>query len=221
MKKIIFYSISILLLIVFFIGCKHEPVKNTYCFEKEILPIVKTNCANAGCHDIYDSTAGYVLDSYSSIIKKGIVIGNAAASLLYKTMLSTATQHVAVNPYPVLDTKSIEMISTWINEGALNFSGCNETCISNTTASFSNDVMPLMRTYCYGCHNAIAAPDFGGGTELSNYATIQSQSLTGQLIPSIEHNPSVFSGMPKGLAKLSNCQINIIKKWVAAGAPNN
>jgi hypothetical protein len=221
MKNLFVTAAGAIILIAVLNACKHDIPKNTYCFEREILPLIKSNCTQSGCHNSYDSAGGgYVLDGYSSIMKLGIVPGNADASLIYTSLLSSAPHPMAPAPYPLLDDKCREMIKTWINEGAMNTAGCTADCNSGSY-TFSKNVMPLIKVNCYGCHNAVAAPDFGGGIELSDYSTIKDQSVSGDLIKSIEHDPSVFSGMPKGLAQLTDCQISIIKKWVADGAPNN
>ncbi len=220
MKKLFITVTGIIMLVALINACKHDIPKSTYCFEREILPLVRSSCAQSGCHNNIDSAGGYVLDGYSSIIKKGIVPGNADASLLYTSLLSATTHPLALVPYPLPDDTGRQMIRTWINEGAMNFAGCSPDC-SSGTFTFSKDVMPLIKVNCYGCHNAVAAPDFGGGIELSDYSTIKDQSISGDLVKSLEHDPSVFSGMPKGLAQLTDCQISMIKKWVANGAPNN
>jgi hypothetical protein len=219
MQKKVFAGIFATLAIFIFFSCKHDVPKSTYCFEREILPIIKSNCANGGCHSAADASGGYVLDGYDNIIKKGVIPGNAAASKLYTCLFSTASDPMPNGTYPLLDDKSKEMIKTWINEGAMNRAGCTPPCIPNS-ASFSKDVQPILRTNCYGCHNAASANDFGAGYVMEDYTTITDIALNGDLIIGIEHDPST-SGMPKYLKKLTDCQISVIKKWVADGAPNN
>src|SRR5436309_2185452 len=56
------------------------------CFEEEILPLFQANCAKSGCHDAASHQEGYVLDSYSHIVSKGIVPGNSKSSKLYQVL---------------------------------------------------------------------------------------------------------------------------------------
>ena len=55
---------------------------------------------------------------------------------------------------------------------------------------------------------------------MGNYTADKTMALNGKLMGTINH-ASGFSAMPKGGAKLSNCQIAVVQKWVTAGAPNN
>jgi Planctomycete cytochrome C len=219
MKHFMLTVVSLFFFAIVFNSCKHTVPVNTYCFEREVLPIITSNCNFSGCHNANDAAGGYILDSYANIVKHGVVRGNAAASSLYQSILPGANEHMPTSPYPALDDMSINRIKTWINEGARNTSGCNAAC-NAVGYTFSKDVLPILRINCYGCHSTVAAPDFGGGYELSDYATISDLGLNGLLVRSIEHDP-LISGMPKSLAQLTTCQINTIKKWVAAGAPNN
>ncbi len=76
----------------------------------------------------------------------------------------------------------------------------------------------LSRNGCYGCHSGSGT--LGGRIVLDNYAGVKIVADNGKLVGSINHAPG-FSPMPKGSAKISNCDISKIQAWVAAGAPNN
>lgn len=91
-------------------------------------------------------------------------------------------------------------------------------CTDSTgTISYMTKVVPILQTSCYGCHSA-SAPS--GGQAMGNYTADKTMALNGKLMGTINH-ASGFSAMPKGGAKLSNCQIAVVQKWVTAGAPNN
>ena len=57
-----------------------------------------------------------------------------------------------------------------------------------------------------------------GQPTLEGYAKLKSYVDNGKLLGSIKHSPG-FSPMPKGQAKLVDCDIEKIEAWVAAGAP--
>ena len=109
---------------------------------------------------------------------------------------------------------------------ALSFSSCyydNEeelypsviTC-HTITVTYSNSVVPILTASCNGCHSS-SSPQ--GGIILDTYAKASQYANSGLLYGVISHT----SGwpMPKGGAKIDDCSIAKIKKWAAAGAPNN
>jgi mono/diheme cytochrome c family protein len=71
---------------------------------------------------------------------------------------------------------------------------------------------------CNGCHSGNGA--LGGGISLDNYASVKAVADNGRLAGAVSH-ASGYSPMPKGGAKISDCDIARIQAWIAAGAPNN
>lgn len=94
-----------------------------------------------------------------------------------------------------------------------------ENCNTTVAAKYSTDVSAIMSSHCAvgGCHNASAA---ASGVILDNYAGVKAQADNGKLIGVITHTGG-FIPMPRGAAKLSDCNIAKIQSWVNAGAPNN
>ncbi len=88
--------------------------------------------------------------------------------------------------------------------------GCDTTIVT-----YSASVNPVLTAYCVGCHSGANAPL---GVNLETYPNVKLQ--TGKLFGSVNHSPG-FIPMPKNENKLSDCNIAKIRKWVAAGAPNN
>ncbi len=114
---------------------------------------------------------------------------------------------------------------------ALAFVGCTyskkevdyplvNTC-DTSNVKFSADFLPLLSSKCNtsGCHNTT---DQAGGWVFDTYNGVKDiiDNGNGRLLKSIEHDASV-SAMPKGGAKLSDCEINKIKAWINNGALNN
>ena len=91
----------------------------------------------------------------------------------------------------------------------------NATCDS-TNVTYSVTVRGILDGYCMGCHNASVA---SGGAVLENYADVSSYITSGQLMGDVKQL-SGFVAMPPG-AKLSDCDIAKLQKWVNDGAPNN
>jgi hypothetical protein len=55
---------------------------------------------------------------------------------------------------------------------------------------------------------------------MGTYANDKTIAQNGKLYGSINHSAG-YSPMPRGMSKLTNCQVANIKKWIDAGVPNN
>lgn len=191
-------------------GCE---TSGKVCFESSVLPIFLSSCAKSGCHDAASREEGYVLDSYASIIRKGLTPGNANGSKIYKVLFETGED--LMPPGAPLTKAQKDSIAAWINQGAKNTVNCNCSCDA-TKYTYAAVILPILSNTCVGCHKA---GSLGGNIDLSNYTNVKVQATNGKLVGSITHSTG-FSAMPVG-GKLQDCQINQIKSWVAAGALNN
>lgn len=90
-------------------------------------------------------------------------------------------------------------------------------CDTITTVSYNQQVVPLFQQQCYGCHTG-GSPS--GGIAMGTYASDKAIAANGKLYGSITHM-SAYSPMPQGAAKMSSCNINLIKKWIDNGILNN
>lgn len=211
-------------------SCEHEPPvaavnpnpvpgpvpNNGVCFESEILPLFKSNCAKSGCHDATTHEENLILDSYSNIMRKYIIPGKADESKIYRVLFETGKNKMPPAPNADLTAAQKALIGKWINEGAKNTVSCNSTC-DTTQFKYASNIAPIINTYCTGCH-AGAVPS--GGIDLGNYNNVKLQVTNGRLIGAVTQAAG-YSPMPKDAAKLSECQLIQIRKWVAAGALNN
>jgi uncharacterized membrane protein len=186
------------------------------CFENDILPIFQSNCAKSGCHDAGSREDGYQLDNYANIVAKGVRAGNAADSKIYEVLIDNGNDRMPQAPNSPLTAAQITLIATWINEGARNTTNCASACDSSQF-KYTANVKPILQTYCYGCHSGTAAS--GGGIPLDTYDGVKQQGLFGSLYVSINHTGT--NPMPQNGARLSDCKIAVIRKWIEAGALNN
>ena len=193
------------------------------CFQSEVLPIFQSNCTKSGCHDAASHQGGYVLNAYDSLFKKdGKVNGNnirpgdAANSVLYKILFETGSKKMPPLPNTDLTTVQKNLIARWINEGAKNTTNCNTSCDS-TQFKFGANILPIFKNHCTGCHSGV---DPASGIDLTTYANVLPSALNGLLYGVVAHLPG-YNPMPKGLGKLSDCEIAQIRKWVQAGSQNN
>ncbi len=215
-------------------GCRHEvlpqpgnqtpnspgtpgtPASTDVCFEADVLPIFQSNCAKAGCHDAITHEEGYVLNSYANIVRKGIVPNNATNSTLYKILYATGEKKMPPNGNAPLTDAQKNIIGVWINQGAKNTTNCGTACNLNAF-EYTANIKPIMTTYCTGCHTGATASK---GIDLSTYAGVKASAVAGTLYGSINHSTG-YVAMPQGGNKLSDCQISVVQKWIAAGMPNN
>jgi hypothetical protein len=220
-------------------GCKHEiPVQpipenptepgnpvdpgkpcdpNTVYFQRDVLPILLSNCNFSGCHNASDRQKGVILDSYNNVMtsKADVRPGNAQGSDLYERITETDPKKRMPYQRPALSAAQIDIIKRWINQGAKNET-CGTTCDS-TNVTFSGTINPIIQSTCVGCHSGgSVAPR---GLDYTTYAGVAAVAQSGQLVGAVSHKPG-YQPMPQG-GKLNDCQIALIKKWVRAGAQNN
>lgn len=187
----------------------------TLCFERDILPIFKSNCTQSGCHDAISRQDGYQFTDYNSIVSKNFVAGNADATELYEKITEDkADKIMPPPPNNALTADQIALIRRWINEGAKNTTGCPTKCDTNTY-TYSGAVQPILAKNCYGCHTGSGA---SGGIVLDNYADVKLSA--NDIVGAIRHDFG-FSAMPRDANKLQDCEIRQVEKWVEAGKLNN
>lgn len=240
MKKIFIYPALMLLgLVVLLYACRHElplpipatsgtgssggggippPVStcspDTAYFVNQIMPIISSNCTMSGCHDNISHADGVNLTTYTQIVRY-VRVGDAANSKLYKSIIKTNGDRMPPPPMPALTTAQKNLIQKWINQGAKNNS-CIGSC-DTSVFTYSGAVKPIMDTKCSGCHNPA---NLGGNIDVSTYTAIKVVALNGKLYGSVAHQTG-YSPMPKNAAKLSDCEIRQIQKWISAGVLNN
>ena len=86
-----------------------------------------------------------------------------------------------------------------------------------TGVTYSGKVVSIIQSNCYTCHSASAAL---GNVVLEGYTNLKTYADNGKLVGVIEHAPG-YSPMPQGGAKLGECDIAVIRKWVSDGGPDN
>ena len=242
MKKAIGYFIMALVLQGAFSSCKHEipqPSLNnnnnnpdsiynpdpttTTCdsdsvyFQNTILPIFVSHFAQTGCHNTTSHEEGIILNNYNNIMNTGNIQAFNPGHGKILDVITTSDPGDIMPPSgsgSPLTSQQVNWITTWINQGALNNS-CDECDTSNVTYSLT--VSPIIQAKCKGCHQGTSP---GGGILLTSYADAAAIAADGSLMGSVNHN-AAYSAMPKGASKLPACDINKLRIWVNAGAPNN
>jgi mono/diheme cytochrome c family protein len=239
MKKKYLY----ILLIAFAAGllftgsCKHDPAEiqlpdpdpdpindsipchpDTVYFKNTILPLLQSSCGIAGCHDPSSAQDGVILTDYDNIIETGDVDPfDPYGSDLYEVLVEDDPgKRMPPLPRNPLTNDQIESVYKWIMQGALN-NYCDEADCDTLNVTFSGTVWPTIELNCFGCHSG-ASPS--GGVSLEDHADMVAAVNSGRMMGTIRHEPG-YSPMPQNGAKLSDCTISQIQKWINDGMPNN
>jgi len=86
--------------------------------------------------------------------------------------------------------------------------------------SYQNDVLPILQTSCYRCHDKSNYKSLANSNLLEGYEELFKYAESGNLLHVIKHDAG-FPAMPRNANKLSPCQINTIEVWVKEGILNN
>ena len=183
------------------------------CFQRDILPVLRSSCALSNCHDEAAGPDGLVLTSYSGALE-AVLPGDPENSGLYTTLLlEDSTIRMPPYPYNALPQYHIDSIYNWIEFGALD-EYCGPVC-DTTDIGFQEDVFPIILNSCTNCHSG---EDPDGGVYLTDYSEIASYAGTGALTGVLR--ASGYSLMPPA-GPLPECKIRTIEIWVENGSINN
>ena len=96
--------------------------KETVSFARDVAGLLVANCN--GCHiDAMQIKGGLDMNSFAALLKGGdsgsmVKLGDAEASLLIKKLRGTEGDRMPAGGRPALSNNEIQLIATWINEGA-------------------------------------------------------------------------------------------------------
>lgn len=212
-------------------SCKHEPEifissvpidtgvpcsPDSVYFEKDILPLLTSNCAKSGCHDAITKEEGIDYSNYVSTLKTGkIKPGNPNGSDMYEAITETDPDKMMPPPPAAqLSAEQKGLIRKWIAQGAQNIK-CNSGC-DTLNVKYNSHIASIVNNNCKGCHSGVAP---SGNIGLTDYASVKVQALNGKLLGTIRHESGFKPMPPSGIPQLSTCNINAIKIWIENGAP--
>lgn len=202
------------------IGEPNTPTVNcspdTIYFQQSVLPLITSNCAMSGCHDSISHKEGVILTDYIHISQE-VKVSSPSSSDLYKCLNETGDERMPPAPTTEFSLAQKSLVLNWIKQGAKNNSCSNTATCDTINVTFSASVLPVLKTYCVGCHSA-ASPS--AGIDLSTYSAVKVYVANGRLMGSITHATG-YKAMPSSTSKLGACEINQIKAWVNKGTLNN
>jgi len=191
-------------------------------FEREILPILISNCAKSGCHNESSAEDGVILNTYQNVFETGkIKPGDPRGSDVYEVITEDDPDKIMPpSSNPPLSLEQKELIRKWIQQGAQNLtctdSSSNIPC-DTLNISYSQELVPVINTHCVACHRGTSP---SGGINLSSHAGLAQVANSGKLYGALAHLPG-YSPMPQGTSALPACTVEKFKAWVNQGALNN
>lgn len=227
-NQMIRLGFSFFALLIIFSSCNHtSPVgsdgivtdpttvlTDSVYYDTDINPLLISSCAYSGCHDSQTHAHNVDLSTYEKTMSTAEVKPNKPKdSELYQVMIKTDDE--VMPPSGKLANDKINLVYNWILQGAKNNKNPNASC-DTTLFAYAANVQPIMDKYCTSCHNGTT---LSGGFSLTYYARVKEKADAGSLLGSIKHE-SGYPAMPPG-SFISDCEIKIIEKWIAAGAPEN
>jgi mono/diheme cytochrome c family protein len=107
-----------------------------------------------------------------------------------------------------------------------------EACAASAKTSFAEDVLPIFRGRCFGCHSPGQEGVEKSGLDLTTYAGVMKGTKHGPMVIArdpqgsnlmwlLDHRGKAETRMPHGGKKLSTCDRDAIRSWIREGALNN
>ncbi len=189
---------------------------NVVYFQRDVLPILLSNCTMSGCHNATDHQDGVILDNYTNVMATADVRpGNANNSDLYEVLVESDPRKRMPYNLPQLPVAQRTIIRNWINQGAKNET-CGTASCDSLNVTYTATIQPIIQANCSGCHNTSLA---SGGYNFNTHAGLAVAAQNGRLVGAVAQKTG-FKSMPQG-GRLTDCQISQIRNWVQKGALNN
>jgi mono/diheme cytochrome c family protein len=108
----------------------------------------------------------------------------------------------------------------------------DEACAAAAKTSFAEDVLPIFRGRCFGCHSPGQEGVEKSGLDLTTYEGVMKGTKHGAMVIArdaqgsnlmwlLDHRGKPETRMPHGGKKLSTCDRDAIRSWIREGALNN
>lgn len=240
--RLLLQSVLLILLVLVILlpsGCKHRPIvdvdmppddttnnpvvhpchPDTVYFELQVLPLLVSNCAMPGCHSATNPADGVNLTSYQQVMATAdIKPGKLDGDLWERISDSDPDDRMPPPPHPPLTPQQIQLIRTWLLQGAQNLTCTPDNSNCDTlNMSFTAHVQPILQQYCTGCHGG-SFPQ--ASINLSNFSGVSAVIPGNRLLGAIRQEPG-FKAMPPAGNPLPDCRVRQIQAWINQGAKNN
>jgi hypothetical protein len=208
-------------------SCTHTPVidkMQEVCFERDVLPIFKNNCAISGCHN-GTGESDFALNSFVSI-SHAVVGGKPYSSRAYNAIISTSGGNM-MPPGKPLSLNNRTIIRVWIEQGA-GLTICPDTTGQHTgyvnpNACFTRDILPVLISRCAttNCHDPLShRGDYVFSSYSSTMAAVVPGNVSGSKLYEVIRGLGEDKMPPSGSPQLSTAEIDSIAAWISYGALN-
>jgi len=189
---------------------------DTVYFERDLLPILQSTCAQPLCHDAITMEGDVRLTDYNAVMQTADVRPfDPEGSDMYEVLIETdPDKRMPPPPANAMTPENIELVYKWINQGAQNLF-CDEAECDTLNITYTAPVSGIIQKHCQGCHNNNNPL---GGLSLEGYDNLVAVANDGRLLGVVRHETG-YPAMPKNSAKLSDCKILQLEKWIENGTP--
>ncbi len=191
--------------------------------------VLETNCL--GCHNSNRARGGIDLSSYESTLSatsesgKVVTVNDSSASTLYLEVFNGT-----MPPRSSLSEEQIALVKKWIDTGAKKSSAMTphpsepvepEVDFKTLDVDYVNLKKFILQDKCLGCHKTDRAK---AEVDLSTYETMFGMSFYFSTItePGMPEQSALYTEVFKGnmppRTKLSDDEIDYIRRWIAEGA---
>ncbi len=189
---------------------------DTVYFERDLLPLLQSSCAQPGCHDAITMEDGVRLTDYNSVMQTADVVPfDPGESKIYRVVIDDDPEDrmppAPANPWP---QENVDILYSWIAQGAQNLF-CDEEECDTADVSYTMPVSGIIQKHCLGCHSDNNPL---GGLSLQGYDKVVSVANDGRLMGTVKHEAG-YPAMPKNSSKLSDCKILQLEIWTENGTP--
>ncbi len=194
----------------------HPCDPDTIYFERDLLPLLQSSCAQPGCHDAITMQDGVRLTDYNSVMQTADVDPfDPEGSKIYEVVIENDPEdRMPPPPASAWPQENIDILYTWIAQGAQNLY-CDEEECDTSNVSYTAPVSGIIQKHCLGCHSDNNPL---GGLSLQGYNNVVAVANDGRLIGTVKHEAG-YPAMPKNSSKLSDCKILQLEIWTQNGTP--
>lgn len=229
---LLFALLIIITTVSWITSCAHEAKIGDMpqiCFDTDVLPVFKINCAISGCHD----GSGGERRAYNNFtdISRSVVPFNPDASRAYQAIIATWGEN-KMPPDQPLTLANRTIIRLWIEQGAgevicdttAGNGGTGNSSYVNPRTCFTRDILPVLSSRCASakCHDAISHESGYNFTTFANtLKAVSAGNPSGSKLYKVIKLTSGEEKMPPlGSPQLSKAEIDSIGKWISYGALN-
>ncbi len=201
-------------------------------FVKQVKPLLEGACTH--CHGAKEDKGDFRMHTLEDMKKgnengPGLTPGDLKKSAIYTTLLLQEDDDMVMPPKKegMLEKSQIEVIKTWIEQGAEWPAGV--TLEQTPRITFAKHIQPILEQNCVSCHNAEKAKGdwiittrkeaFGTGENAPNIVPFSLKDSAIYHLTTLAADEDDLMPPKKSGGPLSKEDINFLKLWIEQGAP--